>query len=115
MNDEDLNQSLSRKLKRLNEPLPPGVQGRLRAARRTALQAPAQKRPSKFLLTAMSLACVATVAVIGLQEHQPPSSTAPVDDMVMLTSGDDIELYEDLEFMLWLGEQSDAELERSDV
>lgn len=115
MNDEDLNQSLSQKLKQLNEPLPPGVQGRLRAARRTALQLPVQKRPSKLLMTALSLGCVAAVAVIGVQVHQPPSSAAPVDDIVMLTSGDDIELYDDLEFMLWLSEQTDAELEQSDV
>ena len=115
MNNEDLNRSLKQKLKQLDEPLPPNVQGRIRAARRTALQSPAQKRTNKYLLTAVSLGCVATVAVIGLQVYQPPSSSAPVDDMVMLTSGDDLELYEDLEFMLWLGEQSDAELEKSDV
>ena len=115
MNNKDLNQSLSRKLKQWNEPLPPGVQGRLRAARSTVLQSPVQKGPSKFLLTAMSFGCVAMVAVISLQVHRHPSSAAPVDDMYMLTSGDDFELYDNVEFMLWLGEQTDYELEQSDV
>lgn len=110
MNNEDLNKYLGDKLNRWDEPLPPSVEGRLRAARRTALSSKSSSMAKMFLLPAMSLVCMAIVAMVVLRSQSPSLPMAPVDDMYMLTSGDDFELYDDVEFLLWLGEQGDAAL-----
>lgn len=103
------------------ERTPAHISSSLRAARQHALGSPRHSE-QPFWLPAMATA--ALVAVIGAGVwfgYTPQQQSAPapklaatemelrVNDFEMLARGDDLELYEDLEFYLWLEQQeSDA-------
>lgn len=106
----DFEDDLKNTLKQWDEPLPPSIEGRLRAARRTALETPAKRGIPKYVTAGMSLGMVAVVAV-GVIKQQPSAVIeSPAEDMLMLTGSDEFELYDEIEFMLWLDE-----IEESDV
>ncbi len=109
MND-DFEKGLKKTLEQWDEPLPPSIEGRLRAARRTAMQTPVQRGGSKLVLSGLSLGLVAVVAVGVLNQQQPVLNHSPAEDMLMLTGGDEFELYDEIEFMLWLDEIGEADV-----
>ena len=108
MNNEEFEKRLKQKIEQWDEPLTPNIEGRLRAARRSALDANNSLSRNRTLLGGASYAAVAVVAfgLLQVQQSERPVS-APVDDMRMLTSGDEFELYDEMEFMLWLEEHGD--------
>ncbi|MBX2837289.1 MAG: hypothetical protein KTR35_10575 [Gammaproteobacteria bacterium] len=109
MNNEEFEKQLRDNLKPWDEPLPPSIEGRLRAARRTALESKSGRSATHFWIPALALGCIAVVALVTLRSHTPTTTGAPLDDMYMLTSSDDFELYDDIEFLFWLSEQPDLE------
>lgn len=108
MND-DIEHSVKKALKRWDDPLPPNIEGRLRAARRTALEAPASRGMPHLLTAGLALGLVAAVTVGVLMYQQPGFDGPQAEDMLMLTTGDEFELYDEIEFMIWLGEAEEAE------
>ena len=107
--EERVRESLDRSVEDLDE----AAVGRLRAARREALDAaPTARRPllarwgwEPWLIPTGAAASIAvTMLAIGLLVHQPgPTPFDEADDLELLTSGEDLELLEDLDFYRWLG------------
>lgn len=78
----------------------------LQAARIAALDgAPRRLLPRWVPATAFATLLVAVVAVVSFDLLRDPGfPDAEVDDLALISSEDDFELYEDLEFYLWLDE-----------
>lgn len=108
MND-DVENAVRKTLKRWDEPLPPSIEGRLRAARRTALEAPADRGLSRLAAPALALGLVAAVTIGVLDDRQSAVNSPQAEDMLMLITGDEFELYDEIEFMIWLGEAEEPE------
>ena len=91
------------------EELSPDIQRRLQQARHAALEK-AQARPRWWGLPAaamaMALVAVVTTSMLLNQHHDalPETMLALETEMELLTSTDNLELMEDLEFMQWLME-----------
>ncbi|KPJ90084.1 MAG: hypothetical protein AMJ53_14905 [Gammaproteobacteria bacterium SG8_11] len=92
---------------------------RLQQARRVAVSAAAnatqgsspRANASKWLLPAGSfaaLALVSSVVVYQFQAVQESSPVASIEDIPILTSPDELELYEELDFYQWLAEEHDS-------
>lgn len=100
-----------------SERLSPSHQGRLRAARRTALAAPRRATAHRLWLPALATAALVVVVVTMAWVSRPvmeqelslaQTSRAPAaGDFEMLTQDMPLELYQDLEFYYWL-EQGEA-------
>ncbi len=90
------------------------TQTRLHAARRAALslKTPAKARAQRpaWLYPVGGLATAATVAVlsVSLWLAPPPGDNAmpPLEDLALLSDAEELEFYENLEFYLWLGNES---------
>jgi hypothetical protein len=52
----------------------------------------------------LATACVMVFAVMVLLNSPAPMQTVPADDLELISSSDDLELFEDLEFYEWLEE-----------
>lgn len=84
------------------------VASRLSAARNQAVDS--RRRPRPVWLPAMATAALVAVVVgIGLFEHTPepvPVNVAGLEqsatDFELLTAGDELELYAEMDFYLWL-------------
>lgn len=96
------------------EGLSPSTLGRLRAARREALDAAHRPAPRRHWLPAVaaSLFVVVATGAIWFELIRTPDlgveslvQTASVDVLQILDEGDDIELYRDLEFYYWLEQE----------
>ena len=92
----------------------PALQGRLRAARRTALEGRSKLHQRRFLLPGVASALVLTVAISTLwfQAVERPEVTlatmlqaATASDLQLLHGTDEMELYRDLEFYYWLEQE----------
>ena len=118
MSDEaKLLQRISRELDAQVEAHSPALQGRLRAARREALQGKAQ-HASRFWKPALAASLLITMVstIFWTQWDGYPDSDGGMllqasneSDMQMLHAGDDIDLYQNLEFYYWMEQgQADA-------
>lgn len=118
------------RLKAWDDALPADISGRLRASRRDALTGAgsgAHRRSHPWRMAGVGLAVTAGVAWLALgqlraphnaprnnpidvaeREVLPGLSALDADDWSMIARGDDVQLYEDLEFFLWLDESDDA-------
>lgn len=93
--------------------LPPSVRGRLRAARREALQGRARARTpapwSRWVSAGAGVAAAALVAVAvvfdGDRGERPVQASDKARDLEILLSGNELELYENLEFYAWVSER----------
>jgi len=95
-----------------SERLSPSQEGRLRAARRTALNSSRHASSRRYWLPAMATAALVVVAVmvswIPQPTEQPGITLAQVSpdkaagDFEMLTQDTPLELYQDLDFYYWL-------------
>ena len=97
------------------------VRQRLQQARRTAVhvatltsqpEKTAQPSktliPSRWLVPAGSFALLAlaiSVVIFQFQMRQDPAPIASIEDLPLLTAPEDLELYEELDFYLWLAEE----------
>lgn len=79
---------------------------RLRAARKRALE-PA-RRPRQRWLALLVTATVAAVVAAVLYWQPPVALPGAIDDLDIVATGDDMELYEDLDFYDWLDETQNA-------
>lgn len=105
----------------LSRPLPPSVAGQLRAARRTALSEASASQQSPSVLKSImqwgvpAFAGVASIAltiyllspaVTDNQMHERPdlqtAGSITTEDLSILKAQDDLEFYQDLEFLLWM-------------
>lgn len=101
--------------------LDPSIQSRLDAARRSALarsedsastpgfwtQLAARLNPAQIPVpvSAFATACVlVTVTTLFFQFPEPPAGDLAEADVLLFASSDEIELYDNLEFYLWLAE-----------
>lgn len=94
-----------------SQQIPPSLEGRLRAARRTALATPRHTLHRGWLPAVASAALVAVVVAVGwfsrpLEEPGITLARLNLDnaagDLEMLTREEPLELYQDLEFYYWL-------------
>lgn len=76
----------------------------LRLARARAIDA--LPRPQRIWqpvgLAVLATTLVAVVVSLQLMHTTTPNATAGLEDMALLSAGDDFELYENLEFYQWL-------------
>ena len=82
---------------------------RLHRTRRHALEARPQRAPWVVWAGGLAAACVALV--VGALWWAEPSQTVPVaglEDIELITSADNLELYEDLDFYRWLADAGSA-------
>ena len=95
----------------------PALQGRLRAARREALVGVERPASHGFRTAALAASVFLVVASSALwfqssqdsqQDTGPYLQAANSIDQQMLSSGEDIELYQELEFYYWLQQQESA-------
>lgn len=124
--DERLEAALRERLSTIRAPLSPAVEGRLRAARRTALAAldespsarghVASRRAERRRLAAMGGAAIAaSVAWLALRglgpsavapSEAPPPALLAIDarDWPLLADAEAVGFYDDIEFWFWLDE-----------
>lgn len=103
--------SLEQRLERT----PAHISSRLRAARHQVLDSHSRRKQPLWLPAMTTAALVAAIGV-GVWFGYPAQKTTPAPELVaetvqrasdfeMLARGDDLELYEDLDFYLWLEQQ----------
>lgn len=86
---------------------------RLAQARAAALNGTRrQRRPRSWMLPAVGVAAAA-VLVVAVTLQVMPRTDAPVADIAtldleLLTSQDDLELYQDMEFYVWLDDEHES-------
>lgn len=86
---------------------------RLNQLRQQALQSTQPSRLSQFALPLATFASFSVIAllVILLQPRSQPSLVADnIDAFEIISSSDDLELYQNLEFYLWLEQQRESDL-----
>lgn len=101
MNDEELTRRVTRALDEGVDRLDGATRARLAQARRRALEVPNARR---WLLPAMGGAALASVITAVLWLNRPVTEPLPLapQDFEMLTTGDRLELYQQLDFLRWL-------------
>ncbi len=119
MSDDKEQQLLSTIKSRLDEAeenLPANVTGRLQAARFDALNRQPQSLLNRWAMPAAAISGIVLTAVLGLNLIQAPESgltpesLAGINDFTLLLANDDFEMYQDLEFYLWLDESDEADI-----
>lgn len=113
MSDErQLLQRIRQQLNSEVEAQTPALQGRLRAARREALEG-RRRRVVRYWIPALAASLFAVVATTSLwvqhegagRDGEALLQAASEVDIQMLNAGDDIELYQNLEFYYWLQQE----------
>lgn len=95
------------------EPVDNVTTQRLNQLRQQALQS---AQPSRFRQFALPLATFASLSVIALlvillqSRSQPSLVVDNIDAFEIISSRDDLELYQNLEFYLWLQQQRESDL-----
>ena len=79
---------------------------RIRQVRARAVEKAEVKSVNWFgvMSGALATACVMVFAVMILLESPTPMQAVPVDDIELISSSDNLELFEELEFYEWLDE-----------
>lgn len=112
--DKEFEQHIKRLLDDSTEHLDAGVQSRLTQARYRALE---QGRKTSWwsewipkpIPAFAAAACVLLALVMTLKDPSGTQSENTLDDLELLATTDQLELYEDLEFYAWLAEEHPAE------
>ena len=102
--DADWLDRARRRLQRSTEELDPDTLRRLRQARAAALGQADRKAPTRWMpWGGAALAASLALAVLLWQPWAgPPESPAALEDLELLAAEENLELYEELEFYLWL-------------
>jgi hypothetical protein len=112
-NEDPLMQRVREQLDRETEDLDGATQSRLRQARERALAQVDRSGANRWWVPTAGLATAAAVVLaLGVTLRTPQESTPPdsaLGDLEMLASSEDLEMLDDLEFLLWL----EAELEEN--
>lgn len=82
----------------------PNISQRLAAARHTALQElhKPHRSVSPVIMLAMAASVIAVVVSVLLWQPGAPGTIPALEDLPILSAGEDFELLEDLEFYRWL-------------
>lgn len=87
------------------------LQNQLKHARRQALDQPQQKAASRYLTPALAFASVCVIAVtisLTITQSDKPEAVDNIDSFDIMTSTDSLEMYENLEFYMWLEQEFNA-------
>ena len=104
-NEHDHLDSLRRALDQCRDELGPGTGGRLESARRQALVAAEKKRFwPKLLIPAAAMAMLALILFFGLHRRPLPLPDTAADAIEIINSGQDLDLYDQIDFYTWLAE-----------
>lgn len=106
MNPPDIDQFIKDTLD--GSPLEDSTRQRLDAMRHAALAADTRPVFARFAWPAMALASFAIVAVtlsLVLRSAEPAVDDHAIESFEIMTSSDDLEMYQELEFYLWLDEE----------
>ncbi len=98
-----LKQSLDQRLDKLDDE----TTTQLYAARQKALRSLPQSRPRWLAVGGWSAAAVSLLLVMVLwnTDGQSPDSPGFIEDLELLSTNEDIEFIEDLDFYLWLDDE----------
>ena len=108
--DDDMIEKIRTTLDHANDVLDPEVTARLARARQNAVAAIPQRISPALWSRRLALAASVLVVVGGVYVWMTNSSSVmPVgDEMVLLSSGEDFELIQDLDFYRWLESEGRA-------
>jgi hypothetical protein len=98
----DFEHELGSALREEEQQLDPATLARISAARRGALAAPRPSWVRRLIAPAIGAAVLASALGIAVLLPQPHRDTAHAPDSAQ--TGEDAELYRDLEFYMWLAE-----------
>ncbi len=108
--EEEFTDRVKAKLDQTADPLDANTLTRLQQIRLAALaRAETEKRPRSWLPVGGVLAATAALALFLLNKDSIPNAELDANELDILASSDEVELYEDLEFYQWL----DADEEQS--
>lgn len=107
MNDSD---TFIKKLKNTldDTPLEQDTRQQLNQARHVALQDQHRSTRSSYRLAAVAFASLVALTLgvlVSIQSPDNPTSLEHLDAFEIITSQDELEMYENLEFYLWLEDQ----------
>jgi anti-sigma factor RsiW len=94
-------------------PLDAATTRRLNAMRRKALEQAAKPAWFRHALPAAAFASISALAIAIVLMQSPPQTELAVDSIdafEIISSNDELEMYQHLEFYLWLAEQSEPGL-----
>ena len=104
--DDELKKRLKKRLE--SRPIDASTRDALRAARHAALDSTEAARPRTWIpATAIGLALVLVASALllrGIDDVQMPAMAA--DDLAVIASEDELELFEELEFYLWYEQEN---------
>ncbi len=104
--EDELNTSIRQGLDESIDALDANTLSKIRQIRAQAIEKAGTRHVnwSGFLVGGLATACVMVFAVMILLKSPAPMQAVPVDDFELISSSDNLELYEDLEFYEWLEE-----------
>ena len=110
MNTPDQDQLQTQIKQALDQPLDANTQQRLAEIRAQTMQQTQSNRSRKRLLPALALASCAVLAFIILikQPQDPLPAATSITAFEIVSSEDELEMFEELEFYVWLAQQDDA-------
>lgn len=99
--DDEFCETTAERLHESEQQLDELTLARLRAARLLALEVAHPGRP-KLLLGGVAGAAAVLMLALSVWWMQPHSVTPPLEDLQLLSAGENLRLIEDLDFYLWL-------------
>ena len=109
-NENELSENISRELDDSLDALDANTLSRIRQVRAQAVDRAKTSRTnwsinkSGVYFGGMATACVMVLAVVLLINSPTSMQAVPVDDIELISSSDNLDLFEDLEFYEWLEE-----------
>lgn len=84
----------------------PATSLKLQRARLAVIQHHVSRRPWLVWVSGLTMASIATIAVVLWMKQPAPENHAavPLEDFELVTSGENVELAEDLDFYHWLAD-----------
>ena len=99
--DDTFREKIAERLRDSEEQLDELTVARLRAARLRALEAARPAHP-KLLTGGLAGATAVLALALAVWWAQPQRTAPPLEDIQLLSAGDDLRLMEELDFYMWL-------------
>lgn len=105
-NEDELNTNIRQSLDESVDALDANTLSKIRQIRAQAVDKAKTRHEnwSGVISGALATTCVMVFAVMILLKSPTPMQTVPVDDLELISSSENLELFEDLEFYEWLDE-----------
>lgn len=107
INEDELKTNIKRELDESSDALDANTLSRIRQIRAMAVdkaEGRTVKNGSGLFIGGLATACLMVLAIVVLMKSPTSIETVPVDDLELISSSDNLEFYEDLEFYEWLDE-----------